>query len=58
MRVAAERPTLPILFMSGYTDEVIVREGLQDRGLDFLHKPFTPEALLRCVRAVLDRTVT
>jgi two-component system cell cycle sensor histidine kinase/response regulator CckA len=39
------RPGLPVLFMSGYTDDEIVRRGLLEAGQPFLQKPFTPEAL-------------
>ncbi len=41
--------------MSGYTDEVLVRQGVHHHELEFLHKPFTPEALLGRVRDALDR---
>jgi len=48
------RPDLRTLFMSGYTDETIVRHGVLDHDMPFLHKPFTGAALLRRVREVLD----
>jgi DNA-binding response OmpR family regulator len=44
-RATELRPTLPVLFISGYTDEDIVRRGLIEAGHPFLQKPFTPEAL-------------
>jgi DNA-binding response OmpR family regulator len=54
-RLLRERPGLPILFMSGYTDNAVVHQGRLDPDTDFLQKPFAPEALLRRVRQVLKR---
>lgn len=48
------RPDLRTLFMSGYTDDTIVRHGVLDQDMPFLNKPFTGAALLRRVREVLD----
>ena len=53
-QIRAERPTMRVLFMSGYTDEAVVRHGLLERGLNYLQKPFTPAVLTRRVREVLD----
>ena len=44
-RAAELTPNLPVLFISGYTDDEIVRRGLLQAGQPFLQKPFTPEAL-------------
>lgn len=52
--VAASRPSIRVLFMSGYTDDVLVHQGVESSTADFLHKPFTPEALAKKVREVLD----
>jgi FixJ family two-component response regulator len=52
--VAALRPGIKVLFMSGYTDDAIVRHGLLDQEIAFLQKPFTPDSLMRKVREVLD----
>ncbi len=40
--------------MSGYTNAAILNEGILDSDKPFLSKPFTPDALLRKVREVLD----
>jgi CheY-like chemotaxis protein len=48
------RPSLKVIYMSGYTDETIVQHGVLQPGIAFLHKPFTSEALGRKIREVLD----
>jgi two-component system cell cycle sensor histidine kinase/response regulator CckA len=52
--LAELRPGLPVLFMSGYTNDEIMRRGLLEPGAPFLAKPFSPEALATKVREVLD----
>jgi hypothetical protein len=47
------RPGMPVLFMSGYTDEAVRHHGLLAAGTRFLQKPFTPEALCARVEAAL-----
>ena len=59
-RVLAEhmellRPGIKVMYMSGYTDDAVVRNGLIQEEIAFLQKPFSPETLARKVRAVLDR---
>jgi CheY-like chemotaxis protein len=54
-RLAELCPNARVLFMSGYTDDAVVRQGLIAKGSHFLQKPFTPETLARKVREVLDR---
>ena len=47
------RPDLRVLFVSGYTDDDIIRRGLQDAGSAFLQKPFTATGLAAAARAAL-----
>jgi PAS domain S-box-containing protein len=53
-RVRALSPHTRILFTSGYTENTIVQQGGLNPGVVFLQKPFTPSALARKVREVLD----
>jgi len=53
-RILEVRPKLPVLFMSGYTDDAIVRHGLLDEKLNFIQKPFDSASVARKVREVLD----
>jgi DNA-binding response OmpR family regulator len=53
-RVAAAHPELKVLYVSGYTDELIRQHGLLRLGPDFLQKPFTVESLAQKVRERLD----
>ncbi|HEX6107066.1 MAG TPA: ATP-binding protein, partial [Gemmatimonadales bacterium] len=55
-RVLATRQGIRVLYMSGYTDDMVVRAGVVARDTAFLQKPFTPQGLLDRVRAVLAGT--
>jgi signal transduction histidine kinase/CheY-like chemotaxis protein len=54
----ALRPSIRVLYMSGYSDEAIVRTGVLDEGKPFLQKPFTPLQLSKKIREVLDAAET
>jgi CheY-like chemotaxis protein len=47
-------PEMRLLYASGYTEDAIIRHGVSSQQTAFLEKPFTPNALLRKVRQVLD----
>jgi PAS domain S-box-containing protein len=49
-----KQPGLRVLYMSGYTDDTVLRHGLAEATDEFLQKPFTPVALARKVREILD----
>ena len=52
--VTSLRPTVKVLYLSGYTANAIVHRGVLDPGTPFLEKPFTPGTLVAKVREVLD----
>jgi two-component system cell cycle sensor histidine kinase/response regulator CckA len=54
-RLLAGRPGLKVLYMSGYTEDVLGLQGVLEEGVHLIGKPFTVEALTRKVREVLDR---
>jgi len=47
-------PTLKVIYMSGYTDNVIVHHGVLDGGVQFIQKPFTAQSIISKVREVID----
>ncbi len=52
-RLRPLRPEMKVLFMSGYTDDAVVRHGMLDARTPFLQKPISPDALAQKVREVL-----
>ena len=53
-RACAKRSDLKVLFVSGYTGEAVLQHRLLEPGVAFLQKPFSPDALARKTREVLD----
>jgi len=56
-RLALRQPNLRVLYMSGYTFNVIAQGGMLEDGVAFLQKPFTPSTLAEKVREILDRSI-
>jgi two-component system cell cycle sensor histidine kinase/response regulator CckA len=53
-RLAPLRPETKILYMSGYTEDAVVRRGVLESETEFLQKPFTIDQLARRLRVVLE----
>ncbi len=45
---------IPVLYMSGYTDDEVIRHGIVERGIRFIQKPFTPNKITQKIRQILD----
>jgi two-component system, cell cycle sensor histidine kinase and response regulator CckA len=54
VEVLAQRPGTKVLFMSGYSENVIVHQGVIDEGVNLIEKPFSADDLLRRIREILD----
>lgn len=54
-QILEARPAIKVLYLSGYTDNVIAHQGVLKPGIHFLQKPFTPDGLARKVREILDK---
>ena len=55
-RITAARPGIRVLYMSGYTENVITSGGLLEHGLAFLQKPFSPAVLVQKIREVVSHS--
>jgi len=53
--LGANRPEMKVLYMSGYTDNAIIRHGVLGEGISYIQKPFTVGGLIRKTRKVLDK---
>jgi FixJ family two-component response regulator len=49
-----ERPGIQVIFMSGYTDDVIAHHGVLDPDVNFIQKPITPSKLGKVLKEVLE----
>ena len=49
-----KHPTMKILFISGYTDDLLGEHSVLSEGMSFMQKPFSPQEIVYKVRAVLD----
>jgi CheY-like chemotaxis protein len=54
-QLLAGRPSLKVIYMSGYTDDAILEHEVFERGIAFLNKPFTGVTLGNKIREVLER---
>jgi FixJ family two-component response regulator len=54
-RLQRKRGVLPVLFVSGYADDEVLRYGVAQGTTDLLQKPFTPSQLAERVREIIER---
>jgi two-component system, cell cycle sensor histidine kinase and response regulator CckA len=54
-RLSQARPDLPVIYMSGYTEDALAQHGVLEKGVTLIHKPFTKNTLIEKVREILDR---
>ena len=55
--LAPRAPEMSVIFMSGYTDDVIMRHRILNEETAFIEKPFTPDNFVRKIREVLDARI-
>lgn len=53
-KLAGERASMKVLYMSGYTDDAIVHHGVLEEGVEFVQKPFSTSDLAHRIREILD----
>ncbi len=53
--IRKERPGIKVIFMSGYTENIIVRHGVLEKGIHYISKPITPIALTQKIKSVLKK---
>ena len=53
-KIKAVNPGVKLVYMSGYSDDTLLRHGLRESGEHFMQKPFGPADLIRKIREVLD----
>ncbi len=54
VELLARFPRLRVLFLSGYTDDEVLKYGIEQSAVAFLQKPYTPEMLAQKIRGILD----
>jgi two-component system cell cycle sensor histidine kinase/response regulator CckA len=54
-RLTAEHPSMGVLFISGYTSQILDSQGVREGSLELLSKPFAPAELTKRVREILDK---
>ena len=53
--IIKKNPDVKVLFTSGYTRDVVLNKGIEEKEFDFISKPVTPKKLLYKLREILDR---